>query len=159
MLCRVGICLRLLGLFLGLLVPVSGVAGQPPNIVMIFCDDLTNQAISCFGHPLALLETPNIDRLAREGMLFRRCLVPNSICGPSRAAILTGKYAHVNGFLRNGDRFDVAGAFVWCFAGWRALQPAKANIGAIGLIVFAGVVIGLIEIGVSGIAFSNKHKT
>lgn len=106
MLCRGVICLRLLGLFLGLLVPVSGVAGQPPNIVMIFCDDLTNQAISCFGHPLALLETPNIDRLAREGMLFRRCLVPNSICGPSRAAILTGKYAHVNGFLRNGDRFD-----------------------------------------------------
>lgn len=79
---------------------------QPPNIVMIFCDDLTNQALSCYGHPLKLLETPNIDRLAQEGMLFRRCLVPNSICGPSRAAILTGKYAHVNGFVRNGNKFD-----------------------------------------------------
>ena len=81
-------------------------AKQPPNIVMIFCDDLTNQALSCYGHPLQLLDTPNIDRLAQEGMLFRRCMVPNSICGPSRAAILTGKYAHVNGFCCNGDEFD-----------------------------------------------------
>ena len=86
---------------------VCGVCrAAPPNIVMIFCDDLTNQALSCYGHPLELLETPHIDRLAREGMLFKRCLVPNSICGPSRAAILTGKYAHVNGFVNNGDRFD-----------------------------------------------------
>ena len=80
-------------------------AKQPPNIVMIFCDDLTNQALSCYGHPLKLLDTPHIDRLAQEGMLFRRCMVPNSICGPSRAAILTGKYAHVNGFCCNGDEF------------------------------------------------------
>ena len=78
----------------------------PPNIVMIFCDDLTTQAMSCYGHPFKLLETPHIDRIAREGMRFGRCLVPNSICGPSRAAILTGKYAHVNGFKKNGDRFD-----------------------------------------------------
>jgi arylsulfatase A-like enzyme len=77
-----------------------------PNIVMIFCDDLTNQALSCYGHPLGLLQTPNIDRLAASGMRFERCLVPNSICGPSRAAILSGKYAHVNGFRTNGDRFD-----------------------------------------------------
>ena len=88
--------------------PVVAAPAAPPNIVMIFCDDLTMQAISCYGHPLKLLETPNIDRLAREGMRFDRCLVPNSICGPSRAAILTGKYAHLNGFLKNGDRFDGA---------------------------------------------------
>ena len=56
--------------------------------------------------PFKLLDTPHIDRLAQEGMLFRRCMVPNSICGPSRAAILTGKYAHVNGFCCNGDEFD-----------------------------------------------------
>jgi len=67
---------------------------------------LSNQALSCYGNSLKLLETPNIDRLAKEGMLFRRCMVPNSICGPSRAAILTGKYAHVNGFRCNGDQFD-----------------------------------------------------
>lgn len=85
---------------------VGSAAVGRPNIVMIFCDDLTNQALSCYGHPLGLLDTPNIDRLAQSGMRFERCLVPNSICGPSRAAILSGKYAHVNGFLQNGDRFD-----------------------------------------------------
>ena len=51
--------------------------------------------------------TPNIDRLAREGMRFDRCLVPNSICGPSRATVLTGKYSHANGFYNNtNSRFD-----------------------------------------------------
>jgi arylsulfatase A-like enzyme len=54
-----------------------------------------------------LLDTPNFDRLAREGMRFNRCLVPNSICGPSRATILTGKYSHLNGFYNNSNsRFD-----------------------------------------------------
>ena len=101
--------LVVVGLFVGLFVTLAwpvAAAAAPPNIVMIFCDDLTNQALSCYGHPLKLLETPHIDRLAREGMRFDRCLVPNSICGPSRAAILTGKYGHVNGFIKNGDRFD-----------------------------------------------------
>ncbi len=82
------------------------VAAERPNILFIFCDDLTIQAVSAYEHPLKLLETPNIDRLAREGMLFERTLVPNSICGPSRASILTGKYSHRNGFFRNGNRFD-----------------------------------------------------
>lgn len=82
------------------------VAAERPNILFIFCDDLTIQAVSAYDHPLELLETPNIDRLAREGMLFERTLVPNSICGPSRASILTGKYSHKNGFFRNGNRFD-----------------------------------------------------
>ena len=79
---------------------------QPPNILFIFADDHTTQALSAYGHPLRLVETPNMDRLAEQGMLFQRCLVPNSICGPSRAAILTGKYSHLNGFYRNGNRFD-----------------------------------------------------
>ncbi|MFN9719420.1 MAG: sulfatase-like hydrolase/transferase, partial [Planctomycetota bacterium] len=79
----------------------------PPNIVFIFSDDLTCQALSCYGDRRQLLETPNMDRIAREGMLFRRCLVPNSICGPSRATILTGKYSHRNGFYNNSNcRFD-----------------------------------------------------
>lgn len=81
-------------------------APKQPNILLIFCDDLTTQAISAYEHPLKLLETPNIDRIAKQGMRFDRCLVPNSICGPSRAVVLTGKYSHLNGFYRNGNRFD-----------------------------------------------------
>jgi len=80
--------------------------GKPPNILFIFSDDHASQAISAYNHKLKLLETPNLDRIANEGMLFGRCLVPNSICGPSRAVILTGKYSHLNGFYRNGNRFD-----------------------------------------------------
>jgi arylsulfatase A-like enzyme len=77
-----------------------------PNLVFFFCDDLATQAISAYGHELKLLETPNMDRLAKEGMLFQRCVVPNSICGPSRAVIQTGKYSHLNGFYHNNSRFD-----------------------------------------------------
>jgi arylsulfatase A-like enzyme len=86
--------------------PAVSADKQPPNILFIFADDHTVQALSAYGHPLRLVETPNMDRLAQEGLLFERCLVPNSICGPSRAAILTGKYSHLNGFYRNGNRFD-----------------------------------------------------
>ena len=77
-----------------------------PNIVFIFCDDLTVQAVSAYGHKLKLLDTPNMDRIASEGILFERCVVPNSICGPSRAVIQTGKYSHLNGFFHNNSRFD-----------------------------------------------------
>ena len=69
---------------------VTASAAQPPNIVFIFCDDLAYQAMSCYGDKRKLLETPNIDRLAKEGMRFDRCLVTNSICGPMRAVIQTG---------------------------------------------------------------------
>jgi arylsulfatase A-like enzyme len=80
---------------------------QQPNILFIFSDDLTCQAISAYGDKRRLLETPNMDRIAREGMRFNRCLVTNSICGPSRATILTGKYSHLNGFYNNvTSRFD-----------------------------------------------------
>ncbi len=80
---------------------------QPPNILFIFSDDLTCQAVSSYGDKRALLDTPHMDRIAREGMRFDRCLVTNSICGPSRATILTGKYSHLNGFYNNStSRFD-----------------------------------------------------
>jgi arylsulfatase A-like enzyme len=69
-------------------------AGRP-NILFIMSDDHAAQAISAYGSKL--IHTPNIDRLAKEGMRFKNCLVTNSICTPSRAAILTGKYAHLNG--------------------------------------------------------------
>ena len=79
----------------------------PPNILFIFSDDLAYQAISAYGDERKLLETPNMDRVAREGMRFDRCLVGNSICGPSRATILTGKYSHRNGFYNNSNsKFD-----------------------------------------------------
>ncbi len=75
-----------------------------PNILFIFSDDHAYHAISAYGSKIN--KTPNIDRLAKEGMLFHRCYVGNSICGPSRATILTGKYSHMNGFVRNGNKFD-----------------------------------------------------
>lgn len=81
----------------------SASAGQP-NIVFIFSDDHAYQAISAYGSRLG--ETPNIDRIAQEGMRFDRCYVTNSICGPSRACILTGKYSHKNGIFFNGQEFD-----------------------------------------------------
>lgn len=79
-----------------------------PNIVFIMSDDHAYQAIGAYGGPLAgLAPTPNIDRIAHEGMRFNRCLVTNSICGPSRATILTGKYSHLNGFIANeADSFN-----------------------------------------------------
>ncbi len=89
---------------------LSAEAAQRPNIVFIFADDHAYQAISAYGalsKQGALNQTPNIDRLAREGMRFDRCVVTNSICGPSRACILTGKYSHINGFYNNtNNRFD-----------------------------------------------------
>lgn len=76
---------------------------KQPNILFIFSDDHAYQAISAYKDPRKLIETPSIDRIAKEGMLFNRCLVPNSICGPSRAVVLTGKYNHINGFLNNSN--------------------------------------------------------
>ena len=79
-------------------------AENRPNILFIFSDDHAYGAISAYGSQIN--KTPNIDRLAKEGMLFNRCYVGNSLCGPSRATILSGKYSHLNGFVRNGNRFD-----------------------------------------------------
>ncbi len=82
-------------------------APKQPNILFIFSDDHAYQAISAYKDPRKLIETPNLDRIAKEGMIFNRCVVPNSICGPSRAVVLTGKYNHINGFLNNSNsRFD-----------------------------------------------------
>ena len=78
-------------------------SAKQPNILFMFSDDHAYQAISAYKDPRKLVETPNIDRLAKEGMIFQRCLVPNSICGPSRAVVLTGKYNHINGFLNNSN--------------------------------------------------------
>ncbi|MEM6980206.1 MAG: sulfatase/phosphatase domain-containing protein [Planctomycetota bacterium] len=75
-----------------------------PNIVFIFSDDHAVQAIGAYGSKIN--KTPNLDRIAAEGAVFRNSFCANSIRGPSRACILTGKHSHKNGFLRNGNRFD-----------------------------------------------------
>ncbi len=82
----------------------EGAAKKRPNIVFLFSDDHAVQAIGAYGSRIN--ETPNIDRIARDGLVFTKSFCANSICGPSRACILTGKHSHKNGFLRNGNRFD-----------------------------------------------------
>ena len=74
-------------------------AAKRPNIVIIVSDDHAYQAISAYGG--GLMQTPGIDRIANEGARFDKAYVTNSICGPSRAVILTGKYSHKNGFKDN----------------------------------------------------------
>ena len=74
------------------------------NVLFIFTDDHAYQAISAYGSNPE--QNPNIDRIAKDGMLFNRAFVTNSICAPSRAVILTGKHSHPNGQLTNGQRFD-----------------------------------------------------
>jgi len=102
------IFMPVLRLLLVVLMSVAGsaslLAAERPNIVFIFSDDHACQAISAYGSTLN--RTPNIDRLAQDGVRFDRCYVTNSICGPSRACILTGKYSHKNGFYTNHSRFD-----------------------------------------------------
>ncbi len=83
------------------------VAADRPNIVFVFSDDHAPHAIGAYGGDLEQLNpTPNIDALASQGMLFRNSFCTNSICGPSRAVILTGKHSHKNGFMNNGNRFN-----------------------------------------------------
>ena len=82
-------------------------AEQRPNILFIMTDDHTQQALYAYGH--GLLDSvlfPNMDRLAREGAIFRQSFVTNSICAPSRAVMLTGKHSHVNGKIDNHTTFD-----------------------------------------------------
>jgi arylsulfatase A-like enzyme len=84
----------------------SSAGARRPNILVIFSDDHAYQAISAYGSKL--METPNIDRIAREGALFKNVFVSNSLCSPSRATLLTGKYSHINGREVNyGTPFNV----------------------------------------------------
>ena len=82
-------------------------AADRPNIVFIFTDDHAPHSIGAYdGWLKDVNPTPNIDRLAAQGMLFRNSFCTNSICGPSRAVIQTGKHSHLNGFMRNGNKFN-----------------------------------------------------
>ena len=92
---------KLLFLFLAALCFFSFIKKEVkrPNIVFIFSDDHAIQAISAYGSPH--IKTPNIDRIAREGAIFKNSFCTNSLCGPSRAVLLTGKYNHLNGQTDN----------------------------------------------------------
>ena len=75
-----------------------------PNIIFIMTDDHASHALGCYGSKIN--KTPNLDRLAKEGMLFKNSFCTNSICAPCRAVILTGKYSHINGVTDNNQKFD-----------------------------------------------------
>ena len=107
-----------------LAVLLSTAAAARPNVVFIMADDHAAHAISAYGSRVN--ETPNIDRLAREGMLFRNTFVTNSICTPSRASILTGTYSHKNG-VPVFNRFDGSQTTVA-----RLLHAAGYHTGMIG---------------------------
>ena len=82
-------------------------AEQRPNIVFIFTDDHSPNAIGAYDRWLKSVNpTPTIDRLAKQGIVFRNSFCTNSICGPVRAVIETGKHSHLNGFRQNGDKFN-----------------------------------------------------
>ena len=91
----------------GMLGAFAEQAAPRPNIVWIYSDDHAQNAVSAYGGRLAsVAPTPNIDRIAREGMIFRNSFVTNSLCGPCRAVVLTGLHSHLNGFRDNSDKFD-----------------------------------------------------
>ncbi len=84
---------------------------KKPNILFLFSDDHSIQTLGAYESRMQdfIKEhniTPNIDKIAKQGTLFENSFVCNSICGPSRAAIITGKHSHINGFTGNSDKFD-----------------------------------------------------
>lgn len=101
-----------------------------PNIVFIMSDDHAYQAISAYDS--TLIKTPNIDKIAEEGMLFTNASVTNSICAPSRATILTGKHSHLNGKIDNQTPFDTTNVtFPQLFqdAGYQTAMFGKLHFG------------------------------
>uniref|UniRef100_UPI00404882F8 sulfatase family protein n=1 Tax=Algoriphagus sp. TaxID=1872435 RepID=UPI00404882F8 len=123
--------------FLSLLLFASSVWAQTPsptsarpNIIFIMADDHAYQAISAYSN--RLIETPNIDRIAKMGMRFTNATVTNSICAPSRATILTGKHSHLNGKIDNDFPFDTTNiTFPQLFqdAGYQTAMFGKLHFG------------------------------
>lgn len=81
-------------------------AARHPNVVFVLCDDLRSDSLGCYGHPY--LKTPNIDRLAAEGVRFANTFCTTSLCSPSRASILSGVYAHRHGVQNNFTEYPTA---------------------------------------------------
>ena len=116
---------RLLSLLLVALGPgLASADTKParPNILFVFTDDHAAHAIGAYGSKIN--KTPSMDRLAREGMLFRNCFCTNSICAPSRAVVLTGKHSHINGVIDNEVRFDGGQVHVGKLLGKAGYQTA-----------------------------------
>jgi len=110
--------------------PKEADKNQRPNIIFIMSDDHAYQAISAYSNHL--IETPNIDRIAKMGMLFTNATVTNSICAPSRATILTGKHSHINGKIDNDFPFDTTNVtFPQLFqdAGYQTAMFGKLHFG------------------------------
>lgn len=97
---------RILVCFAAALLGCSSAPQAPsrPNFVYIMTDDHATQMMSAYGSTRA--STPNLDRIAEAGILFRNSFCTNSLCAPSRAVLLTGKYSHINGQRSNRDTFD-----------------------------------------------------
>jgi N-acetylglucosamine-6-sulfatase len=107
--------------------PATAGAPPRPNIVFILIDDLRADDIGCAGHPF--VKTPNIDRLAREGVRFRNMFATTPLCSPSRASFLTGQYAHTHGVIDNRDNT----AHSMTLMTWpRLLQRANYSTGYVG---------------------------
>jgi N-acetylglucosamine-6-sulfatase len=90
---------------LAILAPITRSSAQQPqrpNIVFILMDDLRFDELGCTGHPF--VQTPHIDRLAKEGAIFRNAFATTPLCSPSRSCFLTGHYAHTTGITDNIDR-------------------------------------------------------
>ena len=99
----------LITILLSALALATGISAQQerPNILFVFSDDHAPHAIGAYkGWLQSVNPTPVIDQLAADGMLFVNSFCTNSICGPSRAVIQTGKHSHKNGFMNNGNTFD-----------------------------------------------------
>ncbi len=99
LLTRTAVCLWALSLMLGLLSPDAAFAADRPNVVFVLTDDQRHDLLGIAGHPY--LQTPHIDRLAREGAWFRNAFVTTSLCSPSRASFLSGLYASSHGVVNN----------------------------------------------------------
>lgn len=102
-------------------------AAVRPNIVFILCDDLRKGALSSEGHPF--IKTPNIDRIAREGVTFQNAFVTTPVCSPSRASFLTGQFAHTHG-VRKNTRYEELSHRLLTFP--RLLHDAGYNTGFVG---------------------------
>jgi arylsulfatase A-like enzyme len=104
--------LRLTSMIFSALAAAAAVSSAPaadppsPNVVFVLCDDLRADCLGMAGHPH--LKTPNIDRLAAEGIYFRNTFCTTSLCSPSRASILSGLYAHSHGVQNNFTEFPTA---------------------------------------------------